>query len=75
MTSFLSETRDQFGNNINYYNNAASRQVVAPGARIGQLPSRKSRYFPNTSGARLHVLDTLSLFYYYGLLLVVDVCS
>ncbi len=35
----------QFGNNII----AASRQVVAPGALIGQLPSRKSRYFPNTS--------------------------
>ncbi len=26
---------------------------MAPGTLIGQLPSRKSRYFPNTSDARL----------------------
>ncbi len=26
---------------------------MAPGALIGQLPSRKSRYFHNTSDARL----------------------
>ncbi len=32
--------------------------MAAPGARIGQLPSRKSRYFPNTSVAR-YTFDTL----------------
>ncbi len=35
---------------------------MAPGTRIGQLPSRKSYYFPNTSDARLYAtFNTLSL--------------
>ncbi len=38
-TSEESETRDQLMT-------IWSRQVAAPGAQIGQLPSRKSRYLP-----------------------------
>ncbi len=39
-------------------------KVVAPGARIGQLPRRKSRYFPNTFDARYCFGSILSLLYY-----------
>ncbi len=48
---------------INYGNNitAASRQVTAPGARIGQLPSRKSRYFQIHLMHSMQAFDTLSL--------------
>ncbi len=43
---------------------ATSRQVAALGARIGQLPSRKSRYLQSSSSLQLVELETRDQFFH-----------